>query len=112
MPVRESCDELTVRLTLPTSKPGLLSQFAVDYAQAFQPKHFFGPFHPAINPDAGKLAKAAGFENGYDVIAFYYGGSDWKDVPSPYLKDASKITPTRSKGNYSRLCSRAPLWQE
>ena len=37
------------------------------------------------------MAKAAGFENGYEVIAFYYGGSDWKDVPSPYLKDASKI---------------------
>ena len=87
----EAMDELTVRFTLPAPKPGLLSQFAVDFAQAFQPKHFFGPFHPAINPDAGKLAKAAGFESGYDVIAFYYGGSDWKDVPSPYLKDVSKI---------------------
>ncbi|TDJ20976.1 MAG: ABC transporter substrate-binding protein [Gammaproteobacteria bacterium] len=87
----EALDPLTVRFTLPTPKPGLLSQFAVDYAQAFQPKHFFGPFHPAINPDADKLAKAAGFENGYEVIAFYYGGSDWKDVPTPFLKDASKI---------------------
>ncbi len=84
-------DDLTVQFNLPSPKPGLLSQFAVDYAQAFQPKHFFGQFHPAINPDADKLAKAAGFENGYEVIAFYYGGSDWKDVPSPYLKGKDKI---------------------
>ncbi len=87
----EALDPLTVRFTLPSPQPGLLSQFAVDYAQAFQLKHFFGRFHPAINPDADKLAQAAGFKNGYEVIAFYYGGSDWKDVPSPYLKDPSKI---------------------
>ena len=84
-------DDLTVQFNLPAPLPGLLAQFAVDYAQAFQPKHFFGQFHPAINPDADKLAKAAGFETGYEVIAFYYGGSDWKDVPSPYLKDKDKI---------------------
>lgn len=87
----EAVDDVTVKISLPSPKPGLLSQFAADYAQAFQPSAFFGQFHPEINPDADKLAKAAGFENGYAVIAFYYGGSDWKDVPSPYLKDASKI---------------------
>lgn len=88
----QALDELTVRFTLPAPRPGLLSQFAVDYAQAFQPKHFFGPYHPSINSDADDLARAAGFTSGYEVIAFYYGGSDWKDIPSPYLKDASRIS--------------------
>lgn len=84
-------DALTVKISLPSPKPGLLSQFAVDFAQAFQPKHFLGQFHPAINPDADKVAQAAGFKDGYELIAFYYGGSDWKDVPSPILKGKDKI---------------------
>ncbi|WP_350333598.1 ABC transporter substrate-binding protein [Coralliovum pocilloporae] len=88
----EALDATTVRFTLAAPKPGLLAQFATDFAQPFQPKHFLGQFHPGINADADKLAKEAGFENGYEVIKFYYGGSDWKDVPSPYLKDASKTT--------------------
>ena len=87
----QALDEVTVRFTLPAPKPGLLRQFAVDYAQPFQPRHFFGRFHPAINAQADELAKAAGFATGYDVIDFYYGGSDWKDVPSPYLKDPARI---------------------
>lgn len=89
--VVEVVDPTTVRFVLPEPRPGLLGQFAVDYAQPFQPKHFLGQFHPDINPDADKLAQEAGFDNGYQVIAFYYGGSDWKDVPSPLLKDAAKI---------------------
>jgi len=87
----EALDPLTVRFTLSSPKPSLLSQFAVDYAQPFQPRHFFGRFHPAINPDADKLARAAGFKNGYEVITFYFGGSNWKDAPSAYLKDAARI---------------------
>ncbi len=84
-------DPQTVRFTTPAPYPGLLAHFATHYGQGFQPKHFLGQFHPAINPDADKLAKAAGFENGYEVVTFYYGGSDWTDVPSPMLKDPSKI---------------------
>jgi peptide/nickel transport system substrate-binding protein len=87
----EVIDEVTVVFRMQAPKPGLLSAFATDFAQPFQPKHFLGQFHPEINPEADANAQAAGFENGYEVINFYYGGSDWKDVPSPYLKDASKI---------------------
>lgn len=87
----EVVDDVTVVFRLAAPKPGLLSAFATDYAQPFQPRHFLGPFHPAINPDADALAQDAGFGSGYDVLAFYYGGSDWKDVPSPLLKDPARI---------------------
>lgn len=87
----DAIDPQTVRFTTPAPYPGLLAHFATHYGQAFQPKHFLGQFHPAINPDADKLAKAAGFEKGYDVVNFYYGQSDWTDVPSPMLKDPTKI---------------------
>lgn len=87
----EIIDDQTFKFVFAAPNPGFLAATSQYYGQPFQPKHFLGQFHPAINPDADKLAKEAGFETGYEVIAFYYGGSDWKDVPSPYLKDASKI---------------------
>ena len=74
-----------VKFVLPFPKPGLLSHFATSYAQGFQPKHFLGQFHPKHNPDADQLAQLLGFENGYAVIAAYYGNSDWTDTPSPLL---------------------------
>ncbi len=87
----EALDDVTVRFTMAAPKPGLLATFATDYAQPFQPRHFLGRFHPDLNPEADALAAEAGFADGYEVINFYYGGSDWKDVPSPIFKDASKL---------------------
>ncbi len=84
-------DDLTVRFNLPAPKPGLLAHFAWSYAQGFQPKHFLGQFHPGISADADEKAKAMGFENGYAVIAAYYGNSDWTDTPSPLLAHADKV---------------------
>ncbi len=84
-------DPQTVRFNLPAPKPGLLAHFATSYAQGFQPKHFLGQYHPDINPDADKLAKEIGFERGYDVIAAYYGNSDWTDTPSPLLSQPEKV---------------------
>ncbi len=78
-------DAQTVRFNLPAPKPGLLSHFANHYAQGFQPKHFLGQWHPAVNPDADANAKKLGFENGYAAIAAYYGSSDWMDTPTPML---------------------------
>lgn len=78
-------DDVTVQFNLPAPKPGLLAHFAQSYAQGFQPMHFLGQFHPDINTDADDNAKAIGFENGYAVIAAYYGGSDWMDTPTPML---------------------------
>ena len=84
-------DPQTVRFKLPAPKPGLIAHFATSYAQAFQPKHFLGQYHPDINPEADKLAKALGFEKGYDVIAAYYGSSDWTDTATPMLSIPDKV---------------------
>lgn len=84
-------DPQTVRFNLPAPKPGLLAHFATHYAQAFQPKHFLGRFHPKHNKDADTLARELGFENGYAVISAYYGNSDWTDTPTPFLAHPDKV---------------------
>jgi peptide/nickel transport system substrate-binding protein len=86
----EAVDETTVVFTLPQAKPGLVALFATDYAQPFLPMHFLGQYHPDVNPDADANATEAGFESWDEAFNFYYGSSDWKDVPSPLLKDAAK----------------------
>ncbi|MFC1236385.1 ABC transporter substrate-binding protein [Vibrio sp. F74] len=83
----EAINDTTIRFTTNAPKPGLLTNFALDYAQPFQPQHLLSRFHPDFNKDADKLAKSLGFDSGYDVIHFYYGQSDWKDIPTPLLKD-------------------------
>ncbi|BBB30417.1 ABC transporter substrate-binding protein [Neptunomonas japonica] len=80
-------DETTVQFTMNKPAPGFLDNFAQDYAQPFQPKHLLAQFHPKLNKDADKKAQELGFDNGYAVINFYYGQSDWKDIPTPLLKD-------------------------
>ena len=85
-------DDVTVSFTFPVPAPGILNRFAVDYGQAFQPKHFLGQFMPKYNKDADKLAQSIGLDNAAAAVKMYYGGSDWKDVPSPLLKDAEIAT--------------------
>ncbi|MEM9428550.1 MAG: ABC transporter substrate-binding protein [Pseudomonadota bacterium] len=87
----EIVDEQTFTLKLAAPKPGLLVHFATSYAQAFQPKHFLGQFHPAISDDADVAAQALGFENGYEAVNYYYGASDWTDTPSPMLRDPARV---------------------
>lgn len=87
----ETPDDETVIFKLPAPKPGLLAHFATHFAQAFQPKHFLGKFHPAVNPDADKEAQALGFANGYEVIKAYYGNSDWMDTATPMLNSPDKV---------------------
>lgn len=89
--VVEALDDVTVRFTMAAPKPGLLAGMAADYTQPFQPSGFLGQFHPDINPDGHANAQALGFEDGYEAINYYYGASDWKDVPSPILRDASRV---------------------
>jgi peptide/nickel transport system substrate-binding protein len=84
-------DDVTVVFNLPAPKPGLLAHFATHFAQAFQPKHFLGQFHPDVNPDADALAKSLGFENGYAVIRAYYGDSDWMDTATPMLNSPDLV---------------------
>ena len=86
----EALDGTTVRFTLPVAAPGLLNRFAISFIQPFQPKHFLGRYMEKHNPDAAEIRKAEGFANVADAVNFYYGNSDWKDVPSPILKDRAK----------------------
>jgi len=84
-------DAQTVVFNLPAPKPGLLSHFANHYAQAFQPMHLLGKYHPAITAEADANAQALGFENGYAVIKAYYGNSDWMDTATPMLNSPDKV---------------------
>ena len=86
----EAVDETTVTFTLAQAKPGLTALFATDYAQPFLPKHALGRYHPDVDADAEANAQADGFESWEEAFNFYYGSSDWKDVPSPLLKDSDK----------------------
>lgn len=88
----ETPDDVTVVFKLPSPKPGLLAHFATSYAQAFQPKHFLGQYHPDINPDADALAAECGYESGIEVLSAYYGNSDWTDTPSPMLRDPENVS--------------------
>ena len=85
-------DAQTVRFNLPAPKPGLLAHFATSYAQAFQPKHFLGQWHPDVTADADAKAQALGFKNGYEAIAAHYGNSDWTDTPTPMLAHPDKLS--------------------
>lgn len=98
----EIIDAQTFKFILAAPKPGLLVHFATSYAQAFQPKHFLGQFHPSVNEDADALAAELGFASGYEAVNFYYGASDWTDTPSPMLRDPAKA-PSLPKGTQPTL---------
>jgi len=86
----EIIDDTTFKFVLAAPKLGLSEHFATSYAQPFQPKHFLGQFHPAVNDNAEAAAAEFGFESGYDMVNYYYGQSDWTDTPTPMLRDAAK----------------------
>ena len=92
----------TVQFTMNEPAPGFLDNFAQDYAQPFLPKHLLEKFHPEFNQEADKLAKALGFDNGYALVNFYYGQSDWKDIPTPLLKDKA-ATERLVKAGYTAI---------
>lgn len=80
----------TVKITTTAPQPGLPAMFATDFAQPFQPKHVLAQFDPKVSKNADRLAKKLGFKDGYDAITFYYGQSDWKDVPTPMNKNKAQ----------------------
>ncbi|TCP60511.1 peptide/nickel transport system substrate-binding protein [Rhodovulum bhavnagarense] len=87
----EAIDETTVTFTLPVAQPNLLNRWAIDYGQTFLPKHFLGRYLDKYNADAAALRAAHGFADEAEAVNFFYGNSDWKDVPSPLMKDADKV---------------------
>jgi len=72
----EVIDATTMKFKLAAPKPGLLVHFATSFAQPFQPSHFLGKYHPAVNANADAEAQALGFENGYALVNYYYGHSN------------------------------------
>jgi peptide/nickel transport system substrate-binding protein len=88
-------DATTVKFSFPVPTPGIINRFAVDYGQPFQPKHFLKTFMPKYNPKAEALAKEKGLKNAAELLKKYYGGSDWKDVPTPLLSGFDQqVVPT------------------
>lgn len=86
----EAIDPQTVKITTARPQPGLPAMFATDYAQPFQPKHLLAQFDPKSNKDADALAQKLGFKDGYDALTFYFGQSDWKDIPTPINKNKAQ----------------------
>ena len=84
-------DAETVVFNMPAPFPGLLAHFATSYAQAFQPMHFLGQYHPDLADDADAKAQELGFDDGPALINAYYGASDWTDTPSPMLNSPDKV---------------------
>ncbi len=87
----EAVDDTTVVMTFPVPAPGIINRFAIDYGQPFQPRHFLAPMHINHNPDADAEAMEAGYEGWADRVNNFYGGSDWKDVPSPLIDESEEI---------------------
>ena len=88
--VVEAVDDVTATFTFATPQPNLLNRWAVDYGQTFQPRHFLGRFMDKHNADAAALRAEHGFATEAEAVHFYYGNSDWKDVPSAMMRDAAK----------------------
>ena len=86
----EAIDDVTVKFTFPVAQPNLLNRWAIDYGQTFLPKHFLGKYLDKYNENAAALREEHGFANEAEAVNFYYGNSDWMDVPSPLMKDAEK----------------------
>jgi len=86
----EAVDATTVSFTFPVAQPNLLNRWAIDYGQTFLPKHFLGQYLDKYNEGAAALREAHGFASEAEAVNFFYGNSDWKDVPSPLMKDADK----------------------
>ena len=65
-------DDYTVQFTFPVPKPHFFRPFGIRnnnlQREFFYPKHYAKQFHPKYNPNARKLAKAAGFEKWYQFL--------------------------------------------
>ena len=89
--VVEALDDTTVVFRFPVPAPGILNRFAVDYGQPFQPRHFLGQFMDRHNAEAQARRQELGFAGESEAVNFFYGPSDWKDIPTPLLRDATRI---------------------
>ncbi|OEU58704.1 MAG: peptide ABC transporter substrate-binding protein [Desulfobulbaceae bacterium S3730MH12] len=88
-------DETTLKMIFPIPSPGALTKFAQVYIQPFQPRHFYEKYHIKYNPKAGEEASKKDLKSWTELLNQFYGGTDWKDAPSPLLKGAADfVAPT------------------
>lgn len=88
----EMIDETTVRFGFAVPNPNFLTFLSTTWRQPFQPKHFLSQFHIDYNENADELAQAAGFETWVEYFSFLLPNSDWKDAPTPLIRDESAVT--------------------
>ncbi|MEO1442802.1 MAG: ABC transporter substrate-binding protein, partial [Chloroflexota bacterium] len=91
----EAVDETTVKFGFAVPNPNFLTFLSTTWRQPYQPKHFLSQFHIDYNEDANALAEEAGFESWVEYFSFLVCGSDWKDCPTPLIRDeAAQTIPT------------------
>jgi len=90
--VVEALDDTHVQFTFAVPNPNFLTFLATTWRQPFLPRHFLEPFHGDYNDEADALAVERGFDNWIEHFQFLVCGSDWKDCPTPLMRDAEAVT--------------------
>ncbi|NDJ61549.1 MAG: ABC transporter substrate-binding protein [Chloroflexi bacterium] len=88
----EMIDATTVSFGFAVPNPNFLTFLATTWRQPFQPKHFLSPFHIDYNENANELAQEAGFDSWVEYFSFLLPNSDWKDAPTPLIRDETAVT--------------------
>lgn len=88
----EALDDITVKFSFAVSNPNFLTFLASTWRQPFLPKHFMAEAHIDFNENANEVAKERGFDSWIEHFQFLACGSDWKDCPTPLMRDADGPT--------------------
>ncbi len=85
-------DATTVTFGFAVPNPNFLTFLSTTWRQPYAPKHFLSQFHLDYNDNANALAEEAGFEDWTQYFEFLLDAGDWKDAPTPLIRDESAIT--------------------
>ena len=88
----EALDDTTVRFSFAVPNPNFLTFLATTWRQPFIPQHFLEQYHGDFNENADALAIEAGFDGWVEHFQFLSCASDWKDCPTPLIRDAEGPT--------------------
>ncbi|MBO9474807.1 ABC transporter substrate-binding protein [Shimia sp. R10_1] len=88
----EALSDTKVKFSFAVPNPNFLTFLATTWKQPFLPKHFLAQFHGDFNENADALAKERGFDTWVEHFQFLACGSDWKDCPTPLMRDSNAVT--------------------
>lgn len=88
----EAVDATTVKFSFAVPNPNFTTFLATTWKQPFLPKHFLAEAHADFNENADAVAAEAGFDSWIEHFQFLVCGSDWKDCPTPLMRDAEAVT--------------------